>query len=215
MAEEKKTTKAAKAAKAKDASKDVGARGEAEAAAGAKATPEAKRRSPAKPKAEPQPGAAAKPKRGARAKKQPAKEPAKPLARKPAAEPKAAAPAKVEAPAEVPAVRASAKYLRSSARKARLVADHIRGKDVETARSVLRFTHRAVARDFERLLSSAVANAENNHELAGDDLRIADLRVDEGPTIKRYRPRAMGRASRIRKRTCHMSITLMPKQVVR
>lgn len=158
---------------------------------------------------------AKKAKRAARASKEPGETPAKPAARKAAAETKPAPRARAEAPPEIPAVRASAKYLRSSARKARLVADHIRGKDVETARSVLRFTHRAVARDFEKLLSSAVANAENNHELAGDDLRIADLRVDEGPTIKRYRPRAMGRATRIRKRTCHMSITLVPKQVVR
>jgi ribosomal protein L22 len=109
-----------------------------------------------------------------------------------------------------PVVRAQAKYVRSPARKARLVCDHIRGKSVDEARAVLRYAPRAVARDWERLLESAVANAEHNHELVGDDLRIAEAYADEGPTLKRYRPRAMGRATRIRKRTSHLTITLTP-----
>ena len=109
-------------------------------------------------------------------------------------------------------VRARARYVRTSARKARLVSDHIRGKSVEEARAILAFAPRAVARDWSKLLESAVANAEHNHELVGDDLRIKDVYADEGPTLKRYRPRAMGRATRIRKRTSHLTITLTPKE---
>jgi ribosomal protein L22 len=111
-----------------------------------------------------------------------------------------------------PVVRARAKYVRSSARKARLVIDHIRGKSVEEARGVLRHTPRSIARDVEKLLESAVANAENNHELVGDDLMVKDAFADEGPTLKRWRPRARGRASRIRKRTSHLTVTLTPRE---
>ncbi len=111
-----------------------------------------------------------------------------------------------------PVVRAQAKYVRTSARKARLVCDHIRGKSVEEAFAVLAHTPRAVAEDWRKLLQSAVANAEHNHELLGDDLRIDSVHADEGPTLKRFRPRAMGRASSIRKRTSHLSITLTPKE---
>ena len=110
-----------------------------------------------------------------------------------------------------PVVRAQAKYVRSSARKARLVCDHIRGKSVEEARAILALTPRAIARDWSKLLESAVANAEHNHELVGDELRIHSVTADEGPTLKRFRPRAMGRATRIRKRTSHLTITLTPK----
>jgi ribosomal protein L22 len=115
-----------------------------------------------------------------------------------------------EAPASAALVRAQARYVRTSARKARLVCDHIRGKSVEEARAILDFAPRAAARDWSKLLESAVANAEHNHELVGDELRIKDAHADEGPTLKRYRPRAMGRATRIRKRTAHLSITLTP-----
>jgi ribosomal protein L22 len=108
-------------------------------------------------------------------------------------------------------VRAQAKYVRSSARKARLVCDHIRGKSVEEARAILAHTSRAVARDWSKLLESAVANAENNHELVGEDLYVMTVHADEGPTIRRFRPRAMGRATRIRKRTSHLTILLTPK----
>ncbi len=110
-----------------------------------------------------------------------------------------------------PMVRAHAKYVRTSARKARLVCDHIRGKSVEEARAILAHASRDVARDWSKLLESAVANAEHNHELVGDELRIAAVKADEGPTLKRFRPRAMGRATKIRKRTSHLSITLTPK----
>jgi ribosomal protein L22 len=109
-------------------------------------------------------------------------------------------------------VRAQAKYVRTSARKARLVCDHIRGKDVVDARAILAFTPRAAAKPWLKLLESAVANAEHNHELVGDDLKITAVHADEGPTLKRYRPRAMGRATRIRKRTSHLTITLTPKE---
>jgi ribosomal protein L22 len=109
-------------------------------------------------------------------------------------------------------VRAQARYVRTSARKARLVCDHIRGKDVADARAILAFTPRAAAKPWLKLLESAIANAEHNHELVGEDLRIAAVHADEGPTLKRYRPRAMGRATRIRKRTSHLTITLTPKE---
>jgi ribosomal protein L22 len=111
-----------------------------------------------------------------------------------------------------PVVRAQAKYVRTSARKARLVCDHIRGKSVVEARAILAFAPRAVADDWAKLLNSAVANAEHNHELLGDDLRVKEAFADEGPTLKRFRPRAMGRATPIRKRTSHLTITLTPKE---
>jgi ribosomal protein L22 len=110
-------------------------------------------------------------------------------------------------------VQARARYVRTSARKARLVCDHIRGKDVAEARAILAFTPRAAAKPWLKLLESAVANAEHNHELVGEELRIAAVHADEGPTLKRFRPRAMGRATRIRKRTSHLSITLTPKEL--
>jgi ribosomal protein L22 len=106
-------------------------------------------------------------------------------------------------------VRARAKYVRTAPRKARLVIDHIRGKSVDDARAILIHTPRAASRDVLKLLDSAVANAENNHELVADELMIGRVYVDEGPTIKRYRPRALGRATRIRKRTSHMTIELV------
>ena len=124
---------------------------------------------------------------------------------------KAEAAAEKPAPATRVAVRAQAKYVRTSARKARLVCDHIRGKSVEEAFAILAHTPRAVAEDWRKLLQSAVANAEHNHELLGDDLRVSAVHADEGPTLKRFRPRAQGRATRIRKRTSHLTITLTPK----
>ena len=128
-----------------------------------------------------------------------------------AAKPRAAKAADATAPGAI-SVSAHAKYVRTSARKARLVCDHIRGKSVEEAYAILAHTPRHVAADWQKLLRSAVANAEHNHELVGEDLRIASVHADEGPTLKRFRPRAMGRASSIRKRTSHLSITLTPKE---
>jgi ribosomal protein L22 len=107
-------------------------------------------------------------------------------------------------------VRARAKWVRSSARKARLVTEHLRGRSVPEARTVLAFTQRAVARDIEKVLRSAVANAEANHGLLGDELVVSAAYADEGPTMKRWRPRARGRVARIRKRTCHITIELAP-----
>src|SRR5436190_2254745 len=105
-------------------------------------------------------------------------------------------------------VRAQARWVRMSARKARLVTDHIRGRSVPEARTVLAFTQRAAAREIEKVLSSAVANAEANHGLIGDELYVAIAVADEGPTLKRWRARARGRGARIKKRTCHITIEL-------
>jgi large subunit ribosomal protein L22 len=105
-------------------------------------------------------------------------------------------------------VRAQAKWVRTSARKARLVLDHIRGRSVPEARTILAFTQRAVATDIEKVLRSAVANAEANHGLDGDELVVEAAFADEGPTLKRWKPRARGRVNRIRKRTCHVTVVL-------
>jgi ribosomal protein L22 len=109
-----------------------------------------------------------------------------------------------------PMVRAKARYVRVAPRKARLVADQIRGMSVDEARTLLAFSPRGAARDLLRLLDSAAANAEANHELVADDLRIATVSVDEGPTLKRWRARARGRATPIHKRTSHLSVALTP-----
>ena len=113
----------------------------------------------------------------------------------------------VETPTEV---RAEAKWVRTSARKARLVLEHIRGRTVPEARTVLAFSERAVAREIEGVLRSAVANAEANHGLVGDEMIVSAAYADEGPTLKRWRARARGRVSRINKRTCHITVKLAP-----
>ena len=105
-------------------------------------------------------------------------------------------------------VKAEARWVRSSARKARIVLDNMRGRTVPEARTILRFTQRHVATDIEKVLHSAVSNAEANHGLIGDELVIAAAFANEGPTLKRFRPRARGRASQILKRTCHITILL-------
>jgi large subunit ribosomal protein L22 len=114
------------------------------------------------------------------------------------------------ATAERQEVKAVAKWVRISPRKARLVVEHIRGRSVPEARTVLAFTQRAAAVEIEKVLRSAVANAEANHDLAGDDLVVSAAYVDEGPVMKRWRARARGRAARIRKPTCHITIKLTP-----
>jgi ribosomal protein L22 len=145
----------------------------------------------------------------------PADEPAETAKTPKAKEPPAPAPQRRRARRDPslppPVVRASAKYVRSSPRKARLVCDNIRGKTVDEARAILAHTPRAIARDWSKLLESAVANAEHNHELVGEDLYVMSVKADDGPTIKRFRPRAMGRATKIRKRTSHLTISLTPK----
>jgi large subunit ribosomal protein L22 len=105
-------------------------------------------------------------------------------------------------------VRAQARYVRCSARKARLVLEHIRGKQAAEATAILAFQPRAAARDAGKVLASAIANAENNSGLDADDLVVVAAYADEGPTLKRWRPRARGRVNRIRKRTCHITIQL-------
>jgi large subunit ribosomal protein L22 len=107
-------------------------------------------------------------------------------------------------------VRAQAKWVRMSARKARLVLDHLRGRSVPEARTILAFTPRAAAREIDRVLRSAVANAESAHALDGDELVIVAAYADEGPTLKRWRARARGRVNRIRKRTCHITVVVSP-----
>ena len=118
--------------------------------------------------------------------------------------------ARTEPVEERQVVRASAQYLRIAPRKARLVVDHIRGRTVPEARTVLAFTPRAAAREIEKVLASAVANAEANHGLIGDELVVTAAYVDEGPVIKRWRARARGRVARITKRTCHVTLRLEP-----
>jgi ribosomal protein L22 len=143
----------------------------------------------------------------------PAEKPAEAAPKAPARRRRAAPEREAPKPPPVrPVVTARAKYVRSSARKARLVLDHIRGKEIGEARALLGHSPRGVAREIERLLDSAVANAENNHELVGDDLLVKEIYADEGPTIKRFRARAQGRAYRIRKRTSHLTVALTPKE---
>jgi large subunit ribosomal protein L22 len=107
-------------------------------------------------------------------------------------------------------IRAQARYVRSSARKARLVLEHIRGLSAIDAQAVLAFQTRAVARDAGKVLKSAIANAETNNGFDADELVVVAAFADEGPTLKRWRPRARGRVNRIRKRTCHITITVSP-----
>jgi large subunit ribosomal protein L22 len=116
------------------------------------------------------------------------------------------------ATAERQEVQAVAKWVRMSPRKARLVVDHIRGRSVPEARTVLAFTQRAAAREIEKVLGSAVANAEANHNLVGDELIVSAVFVDEGPVMKRWRARARGRAARIHKPTCHITVRLTPAE---
>jgi ribosomal protein L22 len=132
---------------------------------------------------------------------------AKAPAKKPAAK---RAPAKQEAP-ERPVVSARARFVRVAPRKARLVADQVRGLALDGALPLLRFSTRSAAQDIRKLIESAAANAEANHDLVADDLFIKDIHVDEGPTLRRYRPRALGRATRINKRTSHIAVALTPE----
>jgi ribosomal protein L22 len=122
------------------------------------------------------------------------------------------APAKkaAKAPAAPPVVKARARFVRVAPRKARLIADQVRGLHIEQARALLQFSPRGAARDIQKLIDSAAANAENNHDLVGDEMRVSSITVDEGPTLRRFRPRAMGRATPINKRTSHIAVALTP-----
>ncbi|HWR23356.1 MAG TPA: 50S ribosomal protein L22 [Feifaniaceae bacterium] len=104
--------------------------------------------------------------------------------------------------------RAVARYVRISSRKVKVVIDLIRGKSVREAQAILMYTPKAASPVVEKLLNSAVANAENNLDLSGDTLYVAEVFANQGPTLKRFRPRAQGRASSIRKRTSHITIIL-------
>jgi ribosomal protein L22 len=131
------------------------------------------------------------------------------------AAPKAKAPAKKAAPpapVAPPVVRASARYVRIAPRKARLIADQVRGMHIEQARALLQFSPRGAAQNIQKLIDSAAANAENNHDLIGDEMRISSITVDEGPTLRRFRPRAQGRATPIMKRTSHIAVALTPAE---
>ncbi|MBQ3105941.1 MAG: 50S ribosomal protein L22 [Eggerthellaceae bacterium] len=109
-------------------------------------------------------------------------------------------------------VRAVARFVRVSPRKARIVIDQIRGKSVAQAQEILRYTNRGIAETVEKTLNSAVANAEHNNHLRADSLYVKAAFADEGPTLKRIRPRAKGSASRIRKRTSHITIIVAPRE---
>jgi len=109
---------------------------------------------------------------------------------------------------DTPQTKATLKYLRTSAYKVREVLDLIRGLDVDDARHVLMFSERGPAREVLKVLNSAVANADHTLNIPADELKVAVAFADEGPTIKRWRPRARGRATRIRKRTCHITIVV-------
>ncbi len=109
-------------------------------------------------------------------------------------------------------VSATAKYVRMAPRKVRLVVDQIRNKSVSQALEILQFAEVAAATPVEKVLRSAVANAENNNNLRANNLYIAEAYVDEGPTLKRIRPRAKGSASRINKRTSHITIVVAPRK---
>jgi large subunit ribosomal protein L22 len=107
-------------------------------------------------------------------------------------------------------VRAEARFVRTAPRKAQLVTEQIRGRTVPEARTILAFTTRDAARDVEKVLNSAVANAEANHDLIGDELFVSAAYASAGPVLKRWRARARGRVARIRKRTCHITVRLAP-----
>jgi len=187
MADDKKAKKAEKAGKKEPAKKAA-----AKKATKTAAKKESKAKAPAK-------NAATKTSKKAAAKKAEAKAPKAKAEKKVAPELIAA-----------PVVRASARYVRIAPRKVRLIADQVRGLHIEKARALLQFSPRAAAEDIHKLIDSAAANAENNHDLVGDEMRISSITVDEGPTLKRYRPRAQGRATPIHKRTSHIAVALTP-----
>jgi ribosomal protein L22 len=190
MAEEKKDKKAKKAP-AKPAAKKEGAK---KAAAKKTAPKKAAKKTPAKKEAK----SAGKKETG---KKEAPKQPAG----------KKAAPKKAKKPVAI-VVRASSRYVRVAPRKARLVADQVRGLHIDQARALLQFSPRGAAHDIGKLIESAASNAENNHDLVADEMRVAEITVDEGPTLKRFRPRALGRATPIHKRTSHIAVALSPEE---
>jgi ribosomal protein L22 len=203
--EQKKTTKKADAAKAKGE--------KAEAKKAEKKDSKAKAKEAKKPaaKKESKKGAAKKEAKGKDAKGKEKTGDKKAKGKKEAKATKKGGGAKKEQAAP-PVVKASARYVRVAPRKARLIADQVRGMHVESARALLQFSPRGAALPIHKLINSAAANAENNHDLIGDEMRVASITVDEGPTLRRYRPRAMGRATPINKRTSHIRVALTPAE---
>src|SRR3954467_11277621 len=206
MADEKKTEKdqAKKPAPKKPAAKKAPAKKPAAKKPAAKPKPKAETATKGKGAAE----ATSKTADSKAAEKSTSKKPAakKPAAKKAEAKAPAKKPAAKKAPAkkdaaERPIVNARARFVRVAPRKARLVADQVRGLPLEDALPLLRFSTRSAAQDIRKLLESAAANAETNHDLVAADLLTKDIHVDEGPTLRRYRPRELGRATRINKET--------------
>jgi ribosomal protein L22 len=208
----KEAAKESKAAKAKEpAAKKPAAKKESKPAAKKDSKEKPAKKAPKK--GEPKADKAEKPAKADKAEKKDAKEKKprrKPLAKK-AAKAEDPKPAK-KAPKsdQLPVVHASARYVRIAPRKARLIADQVRGMHIEQARALLTFSPRGAAEDIHKLINSAAANAENNHDLIGDEMRISSITVDEGPTLRRFRPRALGRATPINKRTSHIAVALTP-----
>jgi len=192
MADEKKDKKASKPAAKKPAGKTDAKKAKAKKAPAKK--PAAKKDSKAKGKEKKAEG-----KKESKAKKEPAK-----------TESKRSSAKKAKKPAAPPVVKAKARYVRIAPRKARLIADQVRGMHIEQARALLEFSPRGAAHPIQKLINSAAANAENNHDLIGDEMRVSSITVDEGPTLRRFRPRAMGRATPINKRTSHIAVALTP-----
>ncbi len=219
MADEKKDKKAAKepAGKAelkaeKPAKKAAAKKAPAKKTESKKAAPKADKAAD-KDKAAKEPKAEKKPaKKAAKkdSKKAAAKKDAKAEGKKAAAKP--APTRRRRADAAPPVVRAKARYVRVAPRKARLVADQVRGLHIEQALALLQFSPRGAAQDIQKLVESAAANAEENHDLVGDEMRISSITVDEGPTLRRFRPRALGRATPINKRTSHIAVALTPTE---
>jgi ribosomal protein L22 len=213
MADEKNDKNAAKDEAAKKPAKKAAAKKETAAKAESKSESKkgAKKDAPAKkdgPKAESKKDAKSESKASKKAAKKEAKgnQDKKTAKKEPAKRPKA------KAPAAPPVVRARARYVRVAPRKARLVADQVRGLHIEQALALLQFSPRGAAQDIQKLIQSAAANAENNHDLVGDEMRVASITVDEGPTLRRFRPRALGRATPINKRTSHIAVALTPAE---
>jgi ribosomal protein L22 len=202
----KKESKAAKAESSSSKKEATQTKKTAKKVSGKKATPKAESKKDdakgEKKTAKEETKAAKKEAKGKKADKAEAKKDSK----------KAPAKAKAKGPSAPPVVRAKARYVRVAPRKARLVADQVRGLHIEQALALLQFSPRGAAHDIQKLIESAAANAENNHDLVGDEMRISSITVDEGPTLRRFRPRALGRATPINKRTSHIAVALTPAE---
>src|SRR3954454_19119942 len=193
-----------------DEKKDKKAAKDTKKTGAAKKDPKAKKAPAKKAEKETKKAGAAKKDSKAKAKKAEAKGKEKAESKKAAKAKKEPAKKAAKAPVTPPVVKASARYVRIAPRKARLIADQVRGMHIESARALLQFSPRGAAHPIHKLINSAAANAENNHDLIGDEMRIASITVDEGPTLRRFRPRAMGRATPINKRTSHIVVALTP-----